>query len=267
MLAQIDSQTQVSYLDFGHGRPVVLLHAFPLAKEMWEIQISDLAEEYRVLALDAPGFGESSPFDGVPSIEAAARRVAAFLEAVEIDQPVILGGLSMGGYTALAFARLFPERLAALILADTKAEPDDEAGKAKREEMIAFVEEKGGDAVIDKMLPAMLSPLTLQERPEVVETVKSLGKGQQTKTITDAIAALRDRPDARPGLAAIQVPTLVIGGVDDQAASPEVMSGLAKGIANARHEIIPAAGHLSNLEQPQVFSEILKDFLESLSSG
>lgn len=256
--------TDVSYLDFGSGRPIVLLHAFPLAKEMWEIQISDLAEEYRVLALDAPGFGESSPFEGAPSVETAAKRVAAFLDALQIDEPVILGGLSMGGYTAMAFARLFPERLAALIFADTKAEPDDEAGKAKREELIAFTTENGADAVIEKMLPAMVSPLTLEDRPEVVATIKALGQGQTTTTITDAIAALRDRPDAHAGLADIKVPTLVMGGVDDQAASPEVMAGLAKAITNARHEVIPAAGHLSNLEQPQVFSEILKDFLSKL---
>src|SRR5262245_23324312 len=118
------SDGTTAYLESGSGRPLVLLHGFPLSKAMWGPQVLWLADAARVLAPDLPGFGGSRGFDGPPSVEAMADRVAEFLDALQIREPVVLGGLSMGGYVALAFARRHAARLRGLLLADTKADPD-----------------------------------------------------------------------------------------------------------------------------------------------
>ena len=114
----------ISFDDVGEGPPVVLLHAFPLARAMWRPQVEALSPAYRLLVPDLRGFGGSSPLSAAPSIETMADDVAALLDALKIAEPVVLGGLSMGGYVALAFARRHAQRLRGLVLADTRAEAD-----------------------------------------------------------------------------------------------------------------------------------------------
>src|SRR3954470_9419844 len=115
----------ISFDDVGEGPPVVLLHAFPLARAMWQPQVEALRDAYRVIAPDLRGFGASAAFTGPPSVERLADDVAALLDALKVRERGGVGGVSMGGYVALAFARRHPARLRALILADTRAEADD----------------------------------------------------------------------------------------------------------------------------------------------
>jgi pimeloyl-ACP methyl ester carboxylesterase len=249
----------------GHGPPVVLLHAFPLASAMWRPQFDALHRIYRAIAPDMPGFGASPPFAGAPSVEAMADAVANLLDALLITQPVVLGGLSMGGYIALAFARQHPARLRALILADTKAEPDDDTARANRDKTIAFASANPASAVIDQMMPRMLSPQSLAGRADVVAEVRALASAQPPTAIIAALQAMRDRPDARPGLAAIAVPTLVLVGGDDVLTPPAQAEALAAGIKGARVAVLDGAGHLANLEQPVAFNAAVEAFLGSAS--
>src|SRR5438128_7993076 len=124
MRTQISPQCWVEYDDVGRGEPVVLLHAFPFARAMWRPQLAALRDVGRVIAPDLRGFGGTSGFEGPPSVEQMARDVSALLDALGVTRPAVVGGLSMGGYVALAFARLFSHRLRGLILADTRAEAD-----------------------------------------------------------------------------------------------------------------------------------------------
>src|SRR5439155_13636424 len=124
---------RVGYDDAGRGKPVVLLHAFPLARSMWRPQVEALRGEFRVIVPDLRGFGETGGFTGAPSVERMADDVAALLDALKVGEPVALGGLSMGGYVALAFARRHPGRLRALVLADTRAEADTADARANRD--------------------------------------------------------------------------------------------------------------------------------------
>src|SRR5262245_57612857 len=121
MILQTDDGTTIAYDDSGTGSPLVLLHAFPLSREMWRPQRDGLSAEHRVLAPDLRGFGGTGGFTDSPSTDRMADDVAALLDKLGVTEPVALGGLSMGGYVALAFARKHPQRLRALILADTKA--------------------------------------------------------------------------------------------------------------------------------------------------
>jgi pimeloyl-ACP methyl ester carboxylesterase len=265
MRGAIDDQFSMGYEETGAGRPLVLLHAFPLSRQMWRSQLAGLCAEARVIAPDLRGFGESGPFTGIPSIERMADDVAALLDRLGIAEPVALGGLSMGGYVALAFARRHPRRLRALILADTRAEPDDDAGKANRDKMIALVNERGPKAVIDQMLPKLLSDQTQKQRPQLVEEVVRIATAQTKDAIAAALVALRDRADARSWLSSVRVPTLVLVGAEDTLTPPAMAENLVAGIAGARLEKLPAAAHLSNLEQPEHFNRLVQGFLKTLT--
>jgi 3-oxoadipate enol-lactonase len=262
MITRTASGRTVSYEDAGKGPSLVLLHGFPLSREMWRPQIEELGKDFRVLAPDLPGFGGTVGFASEPSIDGMAIAVAEFLDALSITEPIALGGLSMGGYVALAFARRYPNRLRALILADTKAEPDDEIGKANRDKMIVFASEHTAADVIEQMMPKMVSEETRRQLPEVEAEVRRIASAQSVAGIINAVKALRDRPDARPGLAAIPVPTLVLVGVEDAITPPSVARDLATA-TRATIEVVPGAGHLSNLEKSADFNSAIKRFLSS----
>ncbi len=248
----------------GIGTPLILLHAFPLTSEMWRLQIEALSNEFYVVAPDLPGFGASSDFESAPSIEQMAREVAALLDELFVPQPVILGGLSMGGYASLAFARLFPEKLRALILCDTRAEADTPEGKANRDKMIALAQSESGAAVVEQMVPKLLGETTKNLRPDVVKTVTRLGLAQSDVAIANALRALRDRADSLYLLPQIQVPTLVIVGEEDGITPLAAAQTLAQNIRGAKLAVIPQAGHLSNIEQPEIFNNIVRDFVREL---
>jgi len=191
--------------------------------------------------------------------------VAALLDELKVAERVVLGGLSMGGYVALAFARRHPARLRGLVLADTKADADDAEGRANRDRLIAFAEKNGARAVIDQMLPKLLGADTTARCPEVVEEVRTIASKQPVAGIVGALEGLRERPDANPGLTAVAVPTLVLVGRDDTLTPPTKSEELASRVPNARLVVIAGAGHLSNLEQPGAFNAALRSFLQSLA--
>lgn len=264
MRTRINSGAWVEHDDVGTGPTLVFLHAFPFGHAMWRPQVEAFGSDFRVIAPDFPGFGGSSPFVGEPSIDRMADDVASLLDALGILGKVTLAGLSMGGYVALAMARRHPQRLRALILANTRAEPDDDAAKANRNRLIEAAKSQTTAELVAPLLPRMLSPHTLNHRPDVVAEVRRLAEAQSLDALVAATLALRDRPDARPYLGQIDVPTLVLSAQDDVITPPAVLLSLAKAIPNARFESIEQAGHLANLEQPQAFNDRLASFLRSL---
>jgi pimeloyl-ACP methyl ester carboxylesterase len=252
------------YEDVGTGLAVVLLHAFPLDRAMWEPQLRPLADAgYRILAPDLPEFGETTPGSEVFAIERTADVIADFLDEIGIEKAVV-GGVSMGGYIAMAFARRHPLRLTALILADTKAPPDDDDARANRDRLIADVKVGGPTAAADALLPKLVSPTTRERHAEVIEQARSIILRQRAAAIIAALYALRDRPDALPALASIGVPTLVIVGEDDAVTPPSAAEQLARRIPGAELVMIPKAGHLSNLENAEAFNSAVISFLAKL---
>lgn len=255
----------VRYEDQGSGIPVVLLHAFPFDRAMWEPQLAPIAAAgFRVLAPDLPEFGETTPGSEVFTIERSADVIADFLDEIGIEQAVI-GGVSMGGYIAMAFARRHPQRLLALILADTKAAPDDAEGKANRDRLIADVKAGDAPAAAEALLPKLFSAKTRDRHPEVVEQAQSIILRQRAAAIIAGLYALRDRPDAGPGLESVSVPTLVLVGEDDAITPPSVAEQFARQIRGAELVRIAGAGHLANLENPAAFNSAVITFLRKLS--
>jgi 3-oxoadipate enol-lactonase len=258
------TQTRLTYRERGAGPLVVLLHAFPFDSGMWDGQLDALAAARRVVAPDLPGFGGSDVLEGM-TMDAAADAVAELLDRLGADGPVVVGGLSMGGYVALAFARLYPQRLRAVILADTTADPDDEPARAKRDEAIQKVQDHGVGVLVEDSLPKLL--YTDGPRAGTAgKQARAIGNRQPPAGVIAALRALKDRPDARPGLAHLVAPALVLVGDHDTVTPPEKAAELVAGLSDARLVRIPAAGHLSNLENPAPFNAALGSFLDGLAA-
>jgi pimeloyl-ACP methyl ester carboxylesterase len=245
----------------GAGTPLVLLHAFPLDGRMWAPQVEALAGSYQVIVPDLRGFGTARE----QAVEEAgmdllADDVARLLDDRGVDR-VILGGLSMGGYVALAFVRRHPDRLGGLLLLDTKAGADSEQAWADRRAMAERVLAEGTGFLPEAMLPRVLGKTSLEERPELVERVAALIREQDPRAVAGAQRGMAARRDATDVLAGIAVPTLVVTGEEDTITGPDVGRELAAAIPDARFLLVEGAGHLSSLERPEVVNEALLDFL------
>lgn len=245
----------------AHLPTVLLLHAFPLAAEMWRPQLAAVPSGWRFIAPDFRGFGESAPDEGEDfSIHDYARDALALLDHLRIRQAVVCG-LSMGGYAAFALFRLAPDRVRGLVLADTRPDPDTPSARAGREQSLVLVKREGVAALAESMLPRLLGQTSRKTRQDIVEAVRRLATGQSAAAVRPAIARLMTRPDSTPLLADIACPTLVVAGEEDELTGEDVARQMHGQVANAALAIIGHAGHLSNLEQPEAFNEALDRFL------
>ncbi|TDD44523.1 alpha/beta fold hydrolase [Nonomuraea terrae] len=246
----------------GTGIPVVLLHAFPLSSAMWLAQREGLANVCRVITPDLRGFGGSRLGDDEPSIESMADDVAELLDAEGIDKAVV-GGLSMGGYVAMAFCRRHPDRVLGVILADTKAAPDPSPAKANRERIAQAVLSDGSDVLVEEVLPALIGPTTKERRAMVFGRVKGLVQSAPPGAVAWAQRAMAARPDSFETLGALKVPLLVVVGEEDELSPVSDAEAMARAVPDGKLEIIPKAGHLSAVEQPEAFNAAVADFLRT----
>ena len=250
--------------DLGTRTPLLFIHGYPLNRHLWDEQVSELSDIARVLAPDLRGHGGSDAVPGPYSMDLHAEDCQAFLDALRVAQPVALCGLSMGGYVAFAFYRKYPERVAGLILAATRAGADSPEGKANRDKALALAKEKGVSAVVESMLPKMLSPKTYPSKPQLVARVKAMMESTSLEGVLGDLAGLRDRPDSTPTLATIDRPTLILHGADDQLIPVSEAEAMHAGIKGSQLKILPDAGHLLNMEQPEAFNEAVREFVWTL---
>jgi 3-oxoadipate enol-lactonase len=254
---------EVAYEEAGSGTPVVLLHGFPFNRSMWSEQIADLAARHRVIAPDLRGHGESSVTDSPATMEEMAKDVSELMEKLDISRAAICG-LSMGGYVALALYRMFPLRARALALIDTRASADSEEGRANRESQAQNALAEGMATIADVMLPKLFSPKTVARKAPVVSRVREMILGNKSEGAAAALRGMAVRRDQTPLLSRVVAPALIVVGRDD-AITPVADSELMhREIGGSRLAIIEEAGHLSNLEQPKQFNEILGKFLRDL---
>jgi 3-oxoadipate enol-lactonase len=237
----------------GAGRPLVLLHGFPLDRRMWHSTAAGLVGHWQLFLPDLRGFGESALGTTPLTVDAMADDVAALMEALGLRRATV-GGLSMGGYVAMAFALRHADRLDALLLADTKAGPDSAEARKGRDESIALVKAQGADGYLDRHLSKLLSP---NATDEVRAAVRTYGQ-QKPESMIAGLAALRDRPDRRPALPSVRCPTLVIVGSEDALTPPAESHAIVEAIPGARLIEIPTAGHLANLEAPEAFATAVR---------
>ena len=246
----------------GEGRAVLFVHGFPFDRTMWRHQLAGLSRWKRI-APDLRGAGES----GAGTVEYSMGRYAddliAVLDAVGVSQAVVCG-LSLGGYILFELVRRFPERVRGVVLCDTRPQADSADARRNRDELTALAAQSGPDAVAERMLPGLLSPVTLADQPEVMTQCRDMARRWSVPGMVGALHAMRERPDSTAVLGTIRVPTLVVVGAEDKPTPPAVAEAMARAIPGARYAVIPGAGHIAPLEQPLATSRVLADFLEAI---
>lgn len=255
--------------DCGSGPPIVLLHGFPLDHTMWNAQIEALCSHFRVIAPDLRGFGRSALADGDAEngvgMERYAADVVALLDWLQVAEPVVLVGFSMGGYAAWQFALRWPERLRGLVPCDTRAAGDAEEGRAGRFKMAEAAMQAGNASPALAMLTKLFAPQSYEERPDVVERVRGIIERQSAEGIAAAQRGMARREDVRGRLDSIAAHSLCIVGVED-AISPakemhEIAVLLAKsGLDEVRLVEVEFAGHMSPMENPTAVTEAIRAF-------
>ncbi len=254
------------FVQEADGKTLLFVHGFPLSHAMWRFQMETFGREYRAIAPDLRGLGDSyvpEPYTCY-SMETYATDLKNLLDRLRVKKAVLIG-LSMGGYIAFAFLRLFPERVRALVLADTRAEADSPEGIEARMKGIESVKAQGPSALVEGMIPKLFAPATLEKNPWLVQEVRAMMERQNSTGVMGALWAMAHRPDSRPDLPNIEIPTLVMVGEEDVLTPPGMAREMADSIPGARLTVIPGAGHMSPMEAPEAFNEALMDFLSGLS--
>lgn len=255
----------LAHEEHGTGPAVVLLHGFPFDRTIWHAQARALQGHFRVILPDFAGFGASAHLTPDATIDDMADAVVALLDALHITDPVVLGGLSMGGYVALAAAVRHRARLRALMLIDTKAAADTPEAAANREKTAAaVVASRDVVPVVDGMIPRLFGPITRERHPEILAPVRALMLRSSPEAIAGALRAMAVRPDRTAILPALDLPTLVVVGEDDVISTPDEARDIVAALPNAQLTVIPRVGHMAVVEDSPAVNAALATFLHDL---
>lgn len=244
----------ISYSDVGQGQPLVLIHAFPTDKNLWNPQKKVLKKYFRVIILDLWGFGKSEEVDGkaLPMSD-YADEVKQLLDQLHI-QKAIIGGESMGGYIALSLLKKYPDTIDGLILSDTQAIADTEEIKAKREAAAIDLLDHGTAQFIQNFMPKALSSAASEETKQYLQSIL---EKQSKFAFASSLRGMAVREDSSEVLKNSQIPVLIITGDKDILISPEQSKNMHNLAKNSKLVIIEGAGHLSSLEQPEIWNRAI----------
>ena len=260
--------TSLALKTCGSGQPVVLLHAFPLDHDMWQ-RVLPLANQVRLIIPDLPGFGRSAGSATDPSLPQSiaqiADDVAALLEALHVNEPAVIVGVSMGGYVAQHLVNRHPDRVSRLVLVDTKFTADTSKARAGRAELAAKVGRLGqrvfAEAMVPNLLAASAAAKSQPDRAYNERLLKEIISRQPVATIQAVLQALGERPDMTEAMRQCNVPVLLLCGAEDTLTPPTEMEAMAAILPVAEFVVVPQAGHLVPLEAPEIFSSALLSFL------
>jgi 3-oxoadipate enol-lactonase len=242
----------IAFADAGRGTPILWIHGFPLTSAVFEPQTR--ITDARHIRPDLRGFGKTPPRRPMTMTD-YARDLIEVLDHLHIDRPIV-AGLSMGGYIAMELLRLTPDRVAGLILMDTRHTPDNEEARKGRSRTAADVEAKGIQVVIDSMLPKMVAGESA--KPQVRDIMESSSK----EGVIAALEAMATRPDSTETLRNTSIPALITVGEKDTITPVADAQRMASLISGSRVVIIRDAAHLANLEKPDEFNGAVNAFLK-----
>jgi len=252
---------QLSYDDIGEGKtPILFLHGFPFSKAMWKDQLEYFKTTQRVIACDIRGFGASTDEDSHLSIDLFTEDLIKFMNTLEIDK-AILCGLSMGGFISLNAMEKYPERFKALILCDTQCIADSPEVKEQRVKTIAQILTDGPAIFNEAFTQSVFSKSSLSTKKELVEQLRKVVFANSQKIITSGITALAERSDTCSALSSFNIPTLIICGREDGVTPLAQSEWMHETINDSTLQVIENAGHVSNLEAPELFNRHIQDFL------
>ncbi len=254
----------VSYDDNGIGTtPVIFIHGFPFNKNSWKPQVEFLKSSCRVINYDIRGFGNSTAGNEEFSIKLFADDLINFMDALKIDKAIVVG-LSMGGYIILNAVERYTERLEAIILCDTQCIADTAEGKEKRFKTIEQIEASGLNEFTNGFAKNVFSAITQSAKNDIVEEIKTTILSTPPEIVIATLKALAGRSDTCSMLSSINIPALILCGNDDIITPPDRSKFINENIQGSKLHIIENAGHLSNLEQPEIVNKYLHEFIDSV---
>jgi len=243
---------------------VLFLHAFPFSSRLWDGQVARLPSGWTARTPDLPGFGGVPP--GAADLDAWAADLLASLDRDGVGS-VVPVGLSMGGYVALRLAAAAPDRIAGMVMADTRATIDAPQAAARRTGFARRARAEGVGWMPDAQVPGLLGATTRASRPDLEAAVRRSILDADPEGVARAVEAMRDRADSSAVAAALQVPVAVACGDEDTLSPPSEMRALAASIPGASFDVLAGAGHLSCLEAPDAFAAVLAGLLARVAAG
>jgi len=252
--------TQIIFRSQGAGQAVLMLHAYPLNSRMWQPQLDGLAEAGRLLAPDLPGFGASAGTPTIDELDDLARIIYEDTRAQGVDN-VTVAGCSIGGYLAFGLLRVAPGFVRSLALINTKASPDNDQARANRLALAARVKREGCRFLVDEWPQTALSEETMTHQLDVVAAIQAMISEATPDGVAAAQLAMAGRPDSTGLLKDIDVPTVVIHGLDDRFVSEAEARAMADTIPQATFVGVPRAGHIPGMEQPERVNAALRDLI------
>lgn len=238
----------------GQGRPVLLIHGFPLTSLMWQNQLKDGRLPFDLITPDLRGFGQSSPLPSEWTVADFAGDLVDLLTALGIDQ-VVVCGLSLGGYIAFEILDLIPQSILQLVLCNTRAAADDETTARGRRLMAERVFREDARFVKDAMLPRLVASSNYDK--ELIPNLDSFFDQVKAESIAVTQLAMSRRRDFVDQLNNIRCQTCVIAGIDDEITPASEMKVMADRIPESSFHVVPQAGHLTPIENPAEFNAVL----------
>jgi pimeloyl-ACP methyl ester carboxylesterase len=244
--------------------PLVLIHGYPFDHTMWFGVIASLGAGVRVIAPDLRGFGKAGPPHGEPSMEELARDVIAQLDRENVRR-VVVAGMSMGGYVALAIAELAREKVAGLALVNSQSFADTEEGRKARRDLIAKVRQGGVTIAVQAAIPKMFAT-SRTNNPDFHRFVVNGADAAGVEGITWALEAMARRPDRSHIISDAPFPTMVLHSAEDQFIPLEKARTMAELNPQTHFATVRAAGHAAAIEAPDEVASKLRKFLELCSA-
>jgi pimeloyl-ACP methyl ester carboxylesterase len=254
---------EIAYEVLGTGSPVVLLHPFPLNHEFWKPSAQSLLSRYRLIVPDLRGHGDSGIGDGPATMEKHAVDLARILDHADVGRAPLVG-VSIGGYILFQFWQRFRERVAALVLCNTKAQADTQEARAGRLKTANEVLERGTEPFFESMVPRVLGRTIRETRPDLVDGALRMMRKMSPEDVAQVQRGMAERQDSVPMLKAINVPTLLITGDEDILTGPPEAELMRQHIPGSTMKVIPRAGHFAAWEQPEQVGPLLRQFLDSM---
>lgn len=255
----------VSYNDFGpdDAPAIIFIHGFPLNKSMWNMQLKVLKDDFRVIAYDIRGHGESDAGNEAFSIDLFVNDLISFMNVLKIKK-ASLCGLSMGGYIASNAIENYPERFDALVLSDTNCTADSPEKKDKRMEAVERIIKNGVNKYADESVKNLFAPTSFTTKRAEIASVKEMIVNITELALCSTLLALSSRHETYSKLPELNVPVLILVGEEDVITPPAEAESIQRNIKNSSLQVIDNAGHLSNLENSEDFNSHLKKFFDSV---
>ncbi len=251
----------IHFDDCGSGSPIVLGHSFLCSRSMWRHQVGPLSERYRVLNIDFRGHGRSGPATHPFTLYDAVDDVIAVLDHLELDR-AIWCGLSIGGMVAMRAAITHPDRVRGMILLDTDAGAEAGLRKVRYRAMAWVAQRFGMRPLSGRIARLMFGATTHDQRPDLIEEWQRELAAADVPSMLQVLDALLRRDAVHEQLRTIRVPALVIAGAEDASLPPSLAQRIHDRLPDSGFLVIPGAGHLSALEQPEQVTLAIMKFLQ-----